>query len=35
MGVSFSSLFTRLSSLFAGQKEVRILMLGLDASECG
>jgi len=32
MGVSFSSLFSRLSGLFSRQSEVRILMLGLDSA---
>ncbi|KAK4046529.1 Arf GTPase arl1 [Microbotryomycetes sp. NB124-2] len=32
MGVSFSSLFTKLSGLFSRQTEVRILMLGLDSA---
>lgn len=32
MGMAFSSLFSRLTSLFASESEVRILMLGLDAS---
>ncbi|GAA5935413.1 hypothetical protein JCM10213_004023 [Rhodosporidiobolus nylandii] len=31
-GVSFSSLFSRLSGLFSRQTEVRILMLGLDSA---
>ena len=33
MGIAFSSFFTRITGLFAGDKEVRILMLGLDASK--
>ena len=32
MGMAFSSLFSRLTGLFASESEVRILMLGLDAS---
>merc|ERR1711977_379754 len=32
MGVTFSSFFQRISGLFSGQQEVRILMLGLDAA---
>lgn len=31
-GVSFSSLFSKLSGLFSRQTEVRILMLGLDSA---
>ncbi|GAA6028439.1 hypothetical protein NBRC10512_003201 [Rhodotorula toruloides] len=31
-GVSFSSLFTKISGLFSRQTEVRILMLGLDSA---
>ncbi|GAA96364.1 hypothetical protein E5Q_03030 [Mixia osmundae IAM 14324] len=32
MGVSFSSLFNRISTYFGGSSEVRILMLGLDSA---
>lgn len=32
MGVSFSSLFSRMSGLFSRTSEVRILMLGLDSA---
>ncbi|PLW14311.1 hypothetical protein PCANC_10465 [Puccinia coronata f. sp. avenae] len=32
MGIAFSSVFGRISSLFSRQSEVRILMLGLDSA---
>ncbi|GAA5845557.1 hypothetical protein JCM8208_002175 [Rhodotorula glutinis] len=32
MGVSFSTLFSKISGLFSRQTEVRILMLGLDSA---